>query len=42
VGDGATITIDGKAGKLPDAKAGNKVTVTQKGGEAGKVEIHTR
>jgi hypothetical protein len=40
--DGATVTVDGKAGKLADAKAGNKATVTHEGGKASKVEIHTK
>jgi hypothetical protein len=40
--DGASVTIDGKAGKLADAKAGNKATVTHEGGKASKVEIHTK
>jgi len=40
--DKTEVTIDGKAGKLADVKAGNKATVTHEGGTASKIAVTTK
>jgi hypothetical protein len=40
--DKTEVTVDGKAGKAGDVKAGAKVKVTHEGGKASKIAVTTK